>query len=402
MPAAKNPFRPGFGHEPPYLAGREEERRQFARLLEQDVILENLLLTGLRGIGKTVLLETMKPLAAEHGWLWAGADFGEAASASEDAFAKRICTDLATLTSHIRVETQRRPGLGFGAPEKVQTGVLNYETLAALYAQTPGLAADKLKNVLQVVWKAVANESPETRGIIFAYDEAQILRDHAEEKQYPRALLLDVFQNLQRRGLPLMLALSGLPNLLPNLVDSRTYAERMFRVLVLQKLDEGASRDAVLKPVQNANLPPLPPESVDEIIRMSGGYPYFIQFICKEAYDAFAQGVGNNGHRLPAAAIERKLDADFFAGRWARANARQRELMLAIASLENGGAEFTAHEIAGRSKTPPGETFTSGQAEQILEALMAQGLVFQNRCGRYSFAIPLFGKFILRQMKGGT
>ena len=61
----KNPFRPGAGHMPPYLAGRENENREFAQLLEQDVILKNLVLTGLRGLGKTVLLETFKPLAIQ-------------------------------------------------------------------------------------------------------------------------------------------------------------------------------------------------------------------------------------------------------------------------------------------------------------------------------------------------
>ena len=73
----RNPFRPGAGHAPPHLAGRLEEREEFLRLLEQEAILENLLLTGLRGVGKTVLLETFKPLALRNGWFWAGADLSE-------------------------------------------------------------------------------------------------------------------------------------------------------------------------------------------------------------------------------------------------------------------------------------------------------------------------------------
>jgi hypothetical protein len=65
-----NPFRPGAGHPPPYLAGREEEKREFSQLLEQQPILTNLVLTGLRGVGKTVLLETFKPIAISRSWLW--------------------------------------------------------------------------------------------------------------------------------------------------------------------------------------------------------------------------------------------------------------------------------------------------------------------------------------------
>ena len=78
-----NPFRPGAGHMPPYLAGRETEKAEFAKLLEQDVILENLVLTGLRGVGKTVLLEIFKPMAIQKGWLWIGADLSESASVTE-------------------------------------------------------------------------------------------------------------------------------------------------------------------------------------------------------------------------------------------------------------------------------------------------------------------------------
>src|SRR5690348_15623749 len=91
----KNPFKPGAGHMPPYLAGREIERQEFARLLQQETILENLVLTGLRGLGKTVLLETLKPMAIDSGWLWAGTDLSESTSISEANLAIRLLTDIA-------------------------------------------------------------------------------------------------------------------------------------------------------------------------------------------------------------------------------------------------------------------------------------------------------------------
>ena len=77
-----NPFRPGAGHSPPYLAGRKRERNEFLRLLGQRTILENMVLTGLRGVGKTVLLDSFQPLAREKGWLWISADLSESASRS--------------------------------------------------------------------------------------------------------------------------------------------------------------------------------------------------------------------------------------------------------------------------------------------------------------------------------
>ena len=98
---SSNPFRPGAGHMPPYLAGREEEKNQFRRLLKQDVILENMVLTGLRGVGKTVLLETLKPIAVNSNWLWVGADLSESTCVSEETTAKRILTDISMLTNGV-------------------------------------------------------------------------------------------------------------------------------------------------------------------------------------------------------------------------------------------------------------------------------------------------------------
>src|SRR6266446_1866754 len=112
-----NPFRPGAGHMPPYLAGRQKEKEEFLRLLKQEVVLENMILTGLRGVGKTVLLDTLKPLAIQRGWLWVGTDLSESTSINEDRVATRLMTDLAPLTSSI-VLTQDSPAIGFSRPAK--------------------------------------------------------------------------------------------------------------------------------------------------------------------------------------------------------------------------------------------------------------------------------------------
>src|SRR5262245_61876026 len=99
-----NPFRPGAGHMPPYLAGRDKETKEFLNLLNQNVILSNLVLTGLRGVGKTVLLETFKPLALQTKWLWVGTDFSESASVSEETLGQRLLADLAIATAGIKIK----------------------------------------------------------------------------------------------------------------------------------------------------------------------------------------------------------------------------------------------------------------------------------------------------------
>ena len=398
MAEFSNPFRPGAGHAPPYLAGRHVEREEFLRLLHQRTILDNLVLTGLRGVGKTVLLDTFKPLAQAHGWLWAGTDLSESTSVSEETLATRLCTDLAPFTSSVVVATEQRRIAGFGTNTEAIPHTLGYEALVEFYDRSPGLALDKVKAVVQYAWQALS-QTPHVRGIVFAYDEAQNLADHPAKDQHPLSLLLDAFQSLQKMGLPLMLILTGLPTLFPRLVQARTFAERMFRVLFVQSLNERDSGDAIRKPIEDAACPvELADDSVQTIIEMSGGYPYFLQFICREVFDAFIQRI-DKGLRgsVPVAEIEQKLDTDFFAGRWARATDRQRDLLWVIARLDGANDEFTVQEVVEESRRTLDKPFSSSHVNQMLVTLSAQGLVYKNRHGRYSFAVPLLGRFITRQ-----
>lgn len=394
-----NPFRPGAGHMPPYLAGRQKEKEEFLRLLGQDVVLENLVLTGLRGVGKTVLLDTLKPLAIQRSWLWVGTDLSESTSISETRITVRLMTDLAPLTSSI-VLTQDLPAIGFGRAAKRRSRKLDFETMNEIYNGTPGLASDKLKAVLEFIWSCLKHRQ-QIRGIVFAYDEAQNLSDHAEHKEYPLSLMLEVFQSIQKKGIPFMLALVGLPTLFPKLVEARTFAERMFHVVFLKRLTDEDSRDAILKPVQDAKCPvKLHEESVIRIIEVSGGYPYFIQFICREVYDAFLQKISTGEKAsVPVEEITRKLDSNFFDGRWARATDRQRELLTVIASLDNSDEEFTVQEASERSKKMLKKPFSPSHVNQMLAALSDAGLVYKNRHGKYSFAVPLLGRFIQRQQE---
>lgn len=396
VPDFSNPFRPGAGHQPPYLAGRIREQAEFEKLLDQEIILENPLLTGLRGVGKTVLLETFKPLAIQRGWIWVGTDLSESASVSEEALAIRLMADLSVATSSLVVGAQEAVGFA-GEKEDVR---LDFQTLTRIFEATPGLIEDKLKAVLELAAKAIAKEG--NRGVVFAYDEAQNLADAAKKDEFPLSLLLDVFQSIQRKEIPFMLALTGLPTLFPKLVEARTFAERMFRVIVLDKLDEEASREAILKPIEDAQCPvKFMGDSVEMIVRQSGGYPYFIQFICREVYDSFLQLQRQEApvpYSVPLDAITMKLDSDFFAGRWARATDRQRELLWAIATLGKPDEEFTVQEVVQASKQLE-KPFASSHVNQMLAGLSGAGLIYKNRFGKYSFAVPLFDRFILRQIE---
>lgn len=396
MQTLQNPYKPGAGHSPPFLAGRDQEKRDFQKLLGQTTILENVILTGLRGTGKTVLLtDAFKPLALSSGWSWCSADLTETASISDEKLALRILTDLSTITSSIPIAVHGTQEAGFTGASGSTVERLDFQRLTWFFERTPGLTSDKLRATLEWVWEIFRNTGG--KGIVFAYDEAQNLSDHAERDAFPLSQLLDVFQSIQRKSIPFMLVLTGLPTLFPKLVEARTYAERMFHVITIGSLSQDQCRQAILEPIKTAASPiQLDEPSTESIIELSGGYPYFIQFICREVFDAFLQQINLHQHpAVPVSSIIQKLDTDFFAGRWNRATDRQRDLLRVIASLDTCDSEFTVQEVAEKSKTFA-KPFSNSHINQMLAALTAHGLVYKNRHGKYSFAVPMLGDYIRR------
>lgn len=396
MQAFLNPFRPGAGQLPPHLAGREQEIEQFLRLLKQNPILKNLVITGLRGVGKTVLLDELKAKAISSSWFWAGTDLSEQASISEQNLSIRIMADLSSLISSFTISEEDKASIGFGRKVETVEHKLGYTTLLTIYTSTPGLESDKLKAVFEFVWNVVKSK---VSGIVLAYDEAQILKDRAEDKQYPLSLLLELFQYMQRRGMPYMLVLTGLPTLVNTLSEARTYSERMFEIITLKQLGDDQTKEAILIPIQKEKCPvTFNQHGINEIIRHSSGYPYFIQFYCKEAFDSILQQI-NVGVEHPDVCISdyvRKLDVDFYATRWSRVTDRQRELLIVIAKLPTANEEFTAKEISDRSQEILDNPFAPAYVVNSLKQLTTQGLIFKNRRGKYSFAVPLLADYINR------
>lgn len=395
----KNPFKPGSGHMPPHLAGRKEEQSNFNKILEQDIILENLILTGLRGTGKTVLLDTFKPIAISKNWLWVGSDLSESASISEEAMATRLLTDLSVVTSNILIG--KKSSFGFDKNNQIPI-TLNYLTLIEVFKNENGLISDRLKATLEKVWQFL-KEGPKIRGIIFAYDEAQNISDQVSEKQYPLSMLLDIFQSIQKKNIPFMLVMVGLPTIFPKFVETRTYTERMFTSMFLGNLNPQESKDAIIKPIQEERCPvSFEKKSIDIIIKQSGGYPYFIQFICRETYDSFLSQLssGMKSPNVPISEIVAKLDENFFSGRWNNITDRQRDLLYVVANLESCDGEFTIQETSQKSEEMfgKGKRISNSQINQMFNRLAESGLIYKTRFGKYTFGIPLLANYIKRQI----
>jgi hypothetical protein len=276
---------------------------------------------------------------------------------------------------------------------------LKFDDLYAIHNQTPGFESDKLKAVLEHVAEIIANTK--LKGIVFAYDEAQNLYDKKDKGQHPLSLVVDVFSSLQKRQTKckFLLVLTGLPTLIANLNEARTYTERMFHTLLLGRLTDSETRQAVLRPIEiTGSTLTFATHTIERIVEESRGYPFLVQYICREVFDAWiGKIIVGEAPSVPMTEITAKLDLDFFAPRWNRATDRQQIFMHVIATLEGADNEFTVQDITSASSKILKKPFTPSHATQMLGHLAEKGLIYRNRRGAYCFAVPLLASYIKRQ-----
>jgi hypothetical protein len=403
----ENPYRPGAGHAPPFLAGRSSEQLHFKRMLGQSHLTDNVLLTGLRGFGKTVLLGQMQKTAEAADWLWVGNDLSESSALSEERMAIRVLTDLSqAIAARIDQSDRATPHLAEGLQAKLDKlaradrGAFTFDALKAHYEQTPGLPSDRLRAVLVRVMSLV--HKVKLKGVILAYDEAQCLFDRAATDQFPMSMLVETTSALQKKAgpVPLMLVLCGLPQVFDALTQARTYTERMFHVMTLERLSKEETRAALTVPLTNLSAQlNTPPALIEKVMSLTGGYPYLIQFFGRELIEQLLENGGTLApDKFPSSGAFERLDAGLFSARWNRTSDKQRELLGLIASrAPNANGEFSARELEQlRLETGDGG---EGNIAQMLGALCERGMLFRTRHGYYAFTVPMSEAMISRRMR---
>ena len=272
-----NPFRPGNGVLPAYLAGRERPLAEFdAFVADPHPLHANWTVTGLRGTGKTVLVATAAGHAEAAGWLTLERELGErhrddarlAEAIEEDADALlRRCGLAAAL------ERSVAHGVRLLRPTKISVAGLSIEPEPL----TPRSPADRMRDALVRLSDALADA--DRPGALLLYDEAHLLADDRSRERYPLSSLLAALGAVQRSGEPrVRIVLTGLPTLSINLKRARTYAERMFRHVVLANLERGDAWDALTIPLARTSRR-FATAVVGEIVEATGGYPYFLQYV---------------------------------------------------------------------------------------------------------------------------
>lgn len=393
MDPVRNPFAPGAGQRPPELAGRERELQAFEVVLERVARgrpERSLVLTGLRGVGKTVLLGELRSMAMRRRW---GTGKIEA---RPDAELRRPLS--AALHRAIRDLAVRHR-----APDRVEE-VLGVLKAFALRANRPDA---KLRERWQPGIDVPAAQGRADSGDI-EIDLVELFTDVAElaaDVGTGVALLIDEMQDLQpddvsalcaacheisQSGAPFVVVGAGLPHVPAVLSASKSYSERLFRYARIDRLERDAADVAVLAPIEREESG-IKPEALDALFDASGGYPYFIQAYGKAAWDAApADPITVEDVAVSAPEAEAELAVGFFGSRYERATPAEREYLLAMAELTHG-----RDEAAGSSDVAVYLGRKPSSLSPARDSLMKKGLVYSAERGHIAFTVPHFGHYLL-------
>lgn len=386
-----SPYRPGNGIDPPYLGDREEQIEAVRAFLKDARNPRNVLITGLRGVGKTVLLNHLQGEAEGLGWLVVDREFSES-DAEPMAFANALLTDVNRALRRLSLSTRlkdKAAGLLQVAIDAVGALTVSYGEFKVSVdtkrrrSGPPRRLDDDLKEALTHIGELCRKS--EYRGLVLRYDEFHVIREHPGSPTL--SALLTATSAVQQHGLPLMLMLCGLPPVVDNLSRSKSYSERMFTTMLLDNLRPPEDRAALVDPATRLGRR-FADEVVDAVMVDSGGYPFFIQVYGDALWN------GAHGETIALADLKRlrprilaTLDAGFFRARYVRASPNERKLMRHIAAYGESATVEQLQQASGKR---------NNEIQPTISALIAKGLVYRPERARIGFTAPMFGAFLQR------
>ena len=394
MDPVRNPYAPGAGQRPPELAGRDGELKAFNVVLERVARgrpERSVVLTGLRGVGKTVLLNAMRSSAVRRGWgtgkLEARPDqplrhplaaalhlaVRELASRNEDA--ERHVLGVLKAFAQREPPTPRRgkapnrwqPGIDVPAVSgRADSGDIEID-LVELLTDIAGLAAD--------VGKGVA---------IFIDEMQDLLPDDV-------SALCASCHEMSQRGAPLVVVGAGLPHLPAVLSASKSYSERLFRYARIDRLDRAAANAALRRPALDEDAD-FADGALDAMYERTAGYPYFVQAYGKVAWDvAPTSPITAADVAVAAPEAESELAVGFFGSRYERATPAEREYLRAMAELDGDDQPVPTAAVAEVLRRNP------QSLSPARDALLKKGLVYSGQRGQIAFTVPHFANFLRKQ-----
>ena len=399
MDPVRNPYAPGAGQRPPELAGRGRELDAF------DVVLErvargrperSLVLTGLRGVGKTVLLNTLRSAAI--GRLWGT---GKIEARPDQSLRRPVSAAL-----HMAI---RELAPHHRNPDRVDEvlGVLKAFALRANDSSaklrdrwTPGIdvpaargradSGDIEIDLVELFTDAASLATDVGTGIALFIDEMQDLGPADV------SALCAACHELSQLGAPLIVVGAGLPHLPAVLSAAKSYSERLFRYQRIDRLDRIAADLALCAPASREEVE-YEQKALDLLYDKSGGYPYFVQAYGKATWDHAPQSpVTDADVRVAAPEAEAELAVGFFGSRFERATPAEREYMRAMAALSGDlGNDMDAAVPTSEIATALGRKPAS--LSPARDALIKKGLIYSGERGTVAFTVPHFGRYLRTQ-----
>lgn len=387
-----NPFTPGAGLTPPELTGRDQEIIDFDRLAARSKMRltdRGLMLYGLRGVGKTVLLRRLETHAERSGWLTLRLE-GSLTSSAQKQLRIKLARDLAQQT---RVATQGHTG------SAIQRAIASIAELSL----TLGFAQARL------VLKPKTDEPAFTTGVLdIDFPEAILnLAEALKELPQPKAIgffideiqdldseLLDMLLTTQheagQRELPFYIIGAGLPSVPTRLGEIKTYAERLFSYREIGALTPDATRRAFIEPIRRPGGH-IVASALEKATVASQGYPYFIQQYGQAIWNSAAQQTITDDDVLAGLAVGRsELDSGFYLTRWQRTTDAEQDYLVAMARVMKGQAARTGEIAETLNKTANGTSV-------VRKSLIEKGLVYSPGVGQLAFTVPGMQDFVLRQ-----
>ena len=391
MDPVTNPFAPGAGTPPPELAGRDE-LREIVRIaiarVRRGLPTKSILMVGLRGVGKTVLLDQMRDDAEATGVQTLRIEAPESRSLPA-ILAPQLRQALLKLSRNEQAKELAQRGLralaGFAKALKVKYADIE---VGFDFDLEPGLADNgDLEHDLQALLEAAgaAAKSAQTALAIFI-DELQYV---AEEEL---AALITALHRTAQRSLPVVMVGAGLPQLRGRLGRAKSYAERLFDFPEIGPLPAAAAKLAITKPTESLGVR-VEAEGLDRIFTETHGYPYFIQEWGKHAWDvATTSPITDKDVAIASTTAVAALDASIFRVRFDRLTPAEKRYLRAMADL--GAGPHRSGDIAeklGREVTALGPTRNN---------LISKGMIWSPNHGDTAFTVPLFDQFMRRIMPG--
>jgi AAA ATPase domain len=387
MDRVANPYNPGAGSQPPLLVGRDAQIDAITvavKRLQVGRFERSMMLKGLRGVGKTVLLNEFGRIAERHDFIHAHVE------ATEDMRVSRAMASLA-----------RRSLLELSALEKskdrARRGLAVLRSFINVHLQSGDLRIDidaqpgrADTGDLDADLSAVFSELGETarvagRGVLFTIDEIQYLT------RADLSALIVGLHRVSQLGLPFLVAGAGLPSL-PGLAgEARSYAERLFAYMSIDSLAHEDATIALVEPAIEEGAS-WAADAVELVLNETKGYPYFLQEFGKQAWN-LAEGPEIDADDVTRAIglATNDLDEGFFRARVDRTTNAERDYLRAMAAL-GGPGPYKSSEIAN------GLGKKTSQIGPVRDGLIKRGLCYAPRHGELLFTVPMFDEFVRRAL----